>query len=139
MHRTSSKLFCISNILILLLNSRCSVSDNPYPQTQISSSECYDGYGQPRVRIISQFFNSQSQVSRADNDEIWNFTLKLFWMLIISTMLFFVVSLIPFSSLKMHFFFLHWYLWNFFSSLCLTAQKNSNFDWSRNTQAHASN
>lgn len=36
-------------------------SDNTYATTQISSSECYDNYGQPRVsvsKIIIAFDNS---------------------------------------------------------------------------------
>lgn len=28
-------------------------SDNTYATTQISSSECYDNYGQPRVSVFS--------------------------------------------------------------------------------------
>lgn len=29
-------------------------SDNTYATTQISSSECYDNYGQPRVSLFQQ-------------------------------------------------------------------------------------
>ena len=29
-------------------------SDNTYATTQISSSECYDNYGQPRVSLLNR-------------------------------------------------------------------------------------
>lgn len=39
-------------IFLTLLNYAIALnSDNTYATTHISSSECYDNYGQPRVRI----------------------------------------------------------------------------------------
>lgn len=41
-------------LLSLSLNIVTALSDNTYATTQISSSECYDNFGQPRVSLVSR-------------------------------------------------------------------------------------
>jgi hypothetical protein len=47
-----------SSVILIILNLNAIIAlDNNYATTQISSSECYDAYGQPRVMfILQQYF-----------------------------------------------------------------------------------
>lgn len=43
-------------ILIVICGFALGYASDNYPTTQISSSECYDAYGKPRVRVLITYF-----------------------------------------------------------------------------------